>query len=129
MKIVFFDGYCSLCNHLIDWLIRIDQTGVLKFAPLQGETALRFLGKADKSIDPDTVVYLRNGETFERSTALIHILSDLEGPWRFARVLFIVPRFIRDYVYAVVARNRFRFMKKRETCRMPTQSEQKRLLK
>ena len=56
MKIVFFDGYCSLCNALVDWLIRIDKSNQLKFASLQGETAAKLLGQQKETIDLDTVI-------------------------------------------------------------------------
>lgn len=129
MKIVFFDGYCSLCNALVDWLIRIDKGGQLKFASLQGETAAKLLGRSTETIDVDTVVYIKDGEKFERSAAVLWILSDIGGAWAFARIFLLVPKGIRDLLYKVVAKNRFRFIKKRETCRMPTLAEQSRLLR
>lgn len=128
MKIVFFDGYCSLCNALVDWLIRIDKTNQLKFASLQGETAVKILGQQQGAIDVNTVVYVRDGVRSEQSTAVLNILSDVGGVWRLARFFLIVPKFIRDVVYQIVAKNRYRFIKKRETCRMPTESERGRLL-
>lgn len=128
MKIVFFDGYCSLCNSLVDWLIRIDNTNQLNFASLQGETAAKRLGQQGKPIDVDTVVYVRCGARSEQSTAVLNILSDVGGFWGLARIFWIVPKFIRDLAYRVIAKNRYRFIKKRQTCRMPTQSERGRLL-
>jgi predicted DCC family thiol-disulfide oxidoreductase YuxK len=128
MKFVFFDGYCSLCNALIDWLIRIDKTGELKFASLQGETANRLLVRDGKPLDIDTVIYLRNDQKYERSTAVLLILSDIGGFWRLTQIFFLIPKFIRDFVYKAVAKNRFRILKKRESCRMPTQDERERIL-
>lgn len=128
MKIVFFDGYCSLCNALVDWLIHIDTSNQLKFASLQGETAARLLNQQNEVIDINTVVYLRNDVRSEQSTAVLNILSDVGGVWGLARIFLIVPKFIRDFVYRLVAKNRYRFIKKRETCRMPTPSERDRLL-
>lgn len=128
MKIVFFDGYCSLCNALVDWLIRIDKTNQLKFASLQGETAANLLGQRNEAIDLDTVVYLRDKDRSEQSTAVLNILSDVGGIWSLARIFLIVPKALRDIIYRLVAKNRYRFIKKRETCRMPTQSERERLL-
>ena len=128
MKIVFFDGYCSLCNALINWLVRIDKTGELKFASLQGETANRLLIRDGKPLDIDTVIYLRNDQKYERSTAVLLILCDIGGFWRFARIFLLAPKIIRDLVYNTVAKNRFRFLKKRESCRMPNREEKDRLL-
>ena len=128
MKIVFFDGYCSLCNALVDWLIRIDKKNQLKFASLQGKTAAKLLDQQKEAIDVDTVVYMRDNARSEQSTAVLNILSDVGGVWGLARIFWIVPKFIRDIAYRLVAKNRYRFIKKRETCRMPTQSERGRLL-
>lgn len=128
MKIVFFDGYCSLCNTLVDWLIQIDKNGQLKFASLQGETAAKLLGQRNTGVDFDTVVYLRDDTKSERSTAVLNILSDIGGVWGLARIFWIVPKFIRDIGYQIIAKNRYRFFKKRETCRMPSQNERDRLL-
>ena len=130
MKIVFFDGYCSLCNSIVDALMRIDKSGRLKFASLQGETAAKRLGAGSTvPIDVDTVVYLRDGEKFEKSEAALRILSDLGGAWTLARLFLVVPAFIRDFVYRIIAKNRFRLIKKRDTCRLPTPQEQDRLLR
>lgn len=128
MKIVFFDGYCSLCNHLVNALMRIDKAGVLKFASLQGDTAERLLGRREPATGAETIVYLRDAAKFERSAAVLHILSDLGGFWRTARIFWLLPEAIRDLCYKLIARNRYRLMKKRETCRMPTQQERERLL-
>lgn len=128
MKIVFFDGYCTLCNALVDWLIRIDKSQQLKFASLQGQTAAQHIGQPKGTIDVDTVVYLRDGQKSEQSTAILYILSDVGGFWGLARIFLIVPPFIRNIFYRIVAKNRYRFLKKRETCRMPTESERGRLL-
>lgn len=128
MKIVFFDGYCSLCNALVDWLITVDGTGQLKFASLQGETAAKLLGQGTAPIDADTVIYLSEGEKYEQSTAVLRIFLDIGGWWSLVRVFLFIPKFIRDFIYKLVAKNRYRFMKKRETCRVPTAQERERIL-
>lgn len=128
MKIVFFDGYCSLCNNLVDWLMRADKTGELKFASLQGDTAEQKLGSSIAPTDVDTVIYLRGDQRYERSAAILHILSDIGGFWGLAKVFFLVPKFIRDWCYRFVAQNRYRIFGKKETCRIPGPEEIERLL-
>lgn len=128
-KILFFDGYCSLCSHLVDQMIRIDKQGVLKFASLQGETAKKLLpSEFVMKVDVDTVLYLRQGQVFDRSTAILMSLRDLGGAWTMVSAFLLVPKFLRDLIYRLVARNRFTFFKRRETCRLPTASEKERLL-
>ncbi len=128
MKIVFYDGYCSLCSTLVDWLVRIDKSRELKFASLQGKTATKLLVQKLGPLDIDTVIYLNGDTMFERSSAVLHILADVGGFWRLSKILFFVPAFVRDRVYNFVAKNRYRILKKRETCRMPTPEEAGRFL-
>jgi predicted DCC family thiol-disulfide oxidoreductase YuxK len=128
MNIILFDGYCSLCNTWVDWLLRRDKSGVLQFASLQGETAAQLLTRHGESLDADTVIYLRKNQTYEQSTAVLLILSDMGGIWCLVRIFFLVPKFIRDFLYKRVAKNRYHFLKKRDSCRVPTQEEQGRLL-
>ncbi|MES2964058.1 MAG: DCC1-like thiol-disulfide oxidoreductase family protein [Bdellovibrionota bacterium] len=128
-KIVFFDGYCTLCNSVVDGLIVLDRNSVLRFASLQGETARRLLAQKDLEIaDPDTIVYLRDGERYERSTAVLMILRDLGGSWKLISIFFFVPRPLRDLGYRFVAKIRYRVFGKRDTCRLPTAEERERLL-
>lgn len=129
MRVLFFDGYCSLCNGLVDWLVRRDKGNRLQFASLQGETAKTHLPSAFRTTgDVDTVLYMREGKIFERSTAILHLLMDLGLPWALVAVFFIVPRFLRDFIYRRVANNRYRWFGKRDTCRIPTLAEKNKFL-
>jgi predicted DCC family thiol-disulfide oxidoreductase YuxK len=128
-KILFFDGYCSLCNSSVDQMVRWDQKGVLKFASLQGETAKRLLpNPASVENDPDTVLYLRGGQIHDRSTAILLSLKDIGGVWALLSVFLMVPKPLRDLVYRFVARIRYRVFGRRDTCRIPTPLERERIL-
>lgn len=126
-RIVFFDGVCGLCNRAVDKLLRIDRKATLRFAPLQGTTAQMFLpkGMADAL---ESVIYLRDGEVLGGADAAIRIMTDLGGWRKIHGVLRLVPRPLRDAVYRWVARNRYRWFGKRETCRMPDPGERDRFL-
>lgn len=127
MKILFFDGHCSLCNGLVDWVMARDKARAIAFASLQGETALRYLSAAAIS-DLDTVLYYRDGETLERSTAILALLGDLGRPWSAARSLTFIPLPLRDWIYRRIANNRYRLFGRRDTCRLPLPHEKDRLL-
>ncbi|MEZ4799056.1 MAG: DCC1-like thiol-disulfide oxidoreductase family protein [Flavobacteriales bacterium] len=120
--IVFFDGVCGLCNTTVDFLIRKDKNRILKYAPLQGITAKERLSEAQYQ-DLDSIVYLRNGSLNRKSTAVLLILFDLGGAWKLISILFIFPRFIRDGVYSIVAKYRYKWFGKKETCRLPSPEE------
>ncbi len=128
MKILFFDGYCTICNSLVDWGLAQDRTKQIKFASLQGETAKRLITDHANLVTPDTVVYFRDEKIYYKSDAVLFFLKDLNGPFSFVSSLFFLPRFLRDFFYSAVARNRYRFFKKRDTCRLPSPDESERLL-
>ncbi|HAW52083.1 MAG TPA: thiol-disulfide oxidoreductase [Flavobacteriales bacterium] len=126
-NIVFFDGLCGLCNKTVDFLIRIDRKDKLVFAPLQGETAKKHLSESQIK-DPDTIVFSQNGRLLIKSTAVIRILIEVGGMWSLFSIFRIFPKFVRDGLYDFVARSRFRWFGKRETCRKPTENERNKLL-
>jgi predicted DCC family thiol-disulfide oxidoreductase YuxK len=121
-SIVFFDGVCNLCNALVDFLVRHDRRRVLRFASLQGNTARELLGPgAGENLS--SVVFYQNGSISTESLAVIRILSRLGGPWGLLSLLRVIPSFLRDPIYGFVARNRYRWFGKRETCRLPSPDE------
>ncbi len=126
--ILFFDGVCGLCNRFIDFVIERDRAGVIRFAPLQGETARERLPTADVS-DVNTMVLCDADGIFRKSTAATRILLRLGGFWGVVgRALRLIPRPLRDAGYSLVARYRYRLFGKKETCRMPTPAERGRFL-
>lgn len=126
--ILFFDGVCGLCNRFIDFVLKHDRFGRVVFAPLQGETAAERLTADDVAV-LDTVVFLDNDRVTRRSSAIVRVLIQLGGFWRLlGSLLWVIPRPMRDLGYRVVAKNRYRFFGKKETCRMPTPDERARFL-
>jgi predicted DCC family thiol-disulfide oxidoreductase YuxK len=128
MNIVFFDGYCTLCNAFIDFLVKIDRKQELKFASLQGETAKKFQLNFSEAIDPNTVIYFRNGQSFEKSKAILMIFEDLGYPWKCAKIFAFIPEFARNKLYDFVAKHRYQLFGKKKTCRLPTETERAQFL-
>lgn len=130
MKIVFFDGYCNLCNFWVDFLFKADKAQILKFASLQGETAKQFLNLQNVSSSEalETIIYFRNNQVYEQSSAVLMILTDLGRGWKLFKVFFLFPKGLRDWIYTIIAQNRYRLFGKRDSCRLPTPSESARLL-
>jgi predicted DCC family thiol-disulfide oxidoreductase YuxK len=133
-NLVFFDGVCVMCNGTVHALVRFDRKKVLSFATLQGLTAETVLGERASEISmPGSMVYVRAWATerearFEQSDAMLQILCDLGGVWRIVSWARIVPRFLRDRVYRWVARNRYRWFGRRESCFVPEPGERGRFL-
>lgn len=131
--LVLFDGKCNLCNGAVQFIIDRERAPNLELAPLQSNVAKErltsALGAAGAEAivngatgngDPDTIVFIEDGKAYTHSTAALHIAAHLGAPWRWAVVFFVVPRFIRDVVYRWIARNRYRWFGKTESCRVPT---------
>ncbi len=126
--IVFFDGVCGLCNHTVDFLLKRDRRGVLKFAPLQGETAAEILPEEVRK-DLNTFVFADHGHLHYRSSAMARILMQLGGFWWLAgALLWLIPSPIRNVAYRIVSRLRYRLFGRKESCRMPTPEERDRFL-
>jgi len=129
LRIVFFDGHCNLCNSFVNWLMQIDRRKFLRFASLQGTTAQRLLNpELLKNTTPESVVYLRNGNQLQKSTAALEMMKDLGGHWKLMAFFQLVPRSLRDFVYDFVAKNRYRIFGHQDTCRVPRPDEAERLL-
>lgn len=128
-NIVLFDGVCNLCNSLVKFIIRYDAGRKIKFAPLQSDIAAELLGNTVAgSFDADSVVYISGERYFTKSAAILHILKDMGRAWKMFYGFIIIPRFIRDFVYDIIARNRYRVFGKRDSCMVPTPDIQERFL-
>ena len=120
--IVFFDGVCGLCNATVDRLLRWDRRGVLRFAPLQGATAERLLSTR-LTVHMDTLVLCDAQGIHLRSEAVLRTAAYLGPPWRLFTVLRVVPRRLRDGVYDLIARRRYRWFGRKQICRLPLPHE------
>lgn len=126
--IVFFDGVCHLCNSFVDFLVSKDKKALLRFAPLQGRTAQALLRPEERD-EPETVLIWHQGRLFSKSDAVLLAFSRIGGPWSFlGSIARRVPRALRNRLYDFVARRRYAWFGKRETCRLPTPEEKSRIL-
>jgi predicted DCC family thiol-disulfide oxidoreductase YuxK len=125
--IILFDGVCNLCNFFIDFIIRKDRKGIFRYAPLQtamGHEKITLFNFNEKSAD--SVILLEGDKYFVRSTAALRILLKLHFPWSLMYVFILIPRIVRDPIYDYIARNRYRWFGKRESCRLPSPEEKER---
>ncbi|MCX6141526.1 MAG: DCC1-like thiol-disulfide oxidoreductase family protein [Candidatus Kapabacteria bacterium] len=124
---VIFDGVCTLCNSTVDFLVRHDTNSTMRFGSFQQENVMALL-RSHNIIEAPTTVYVITAQNtvLEESTAILYLGSLLGGWWKFMSVLaHIVPRPLRDVVYRWVAKNRYRWFGKRESCRVPTEAERR----
>ena len=133
--IILYDGVCGLCNSLVQFLLKHDKSGRLRFASLQSDFAAKVLRR--HGIDPkdlDTVHVVENYElpneqVLQRSDAILRAGSELGGFWSASTaVAKVIPRAFRDVIYRFVARNRYRVFGKYDACMLPEPNQRSRFL-
>ncbi|WP_159888525.1 thiol-disulfide oxidoreductase DCC family protein [Paenibacillus puerhi] len=127
--IVLYDGICGFCQRAVQFILPRDRSGTFRFAALQsevGQSLLQQHGLAGASLD--TFVLIHEGRAYTRSTAGLRVLRELGGMWRWLYSAIIVPTPIRDMVYAMIARNRYRMFGKADACMLPRPEDRKRFL-
>jgi len=129
VPIVLFDGVCNFCNYWVNFMIKHDKKGLLRFASLQGEYGQKMQSKfnLDKT-KLDSVILVSNNKVYFYSDAVIGIGQQLGGIFKLAVILKIIPRSIRDYLYKFVAKNRYRWFGQRDSCMMPSQEVKNKFL-
>jgi len=127
--VLLFDGVCNLCNGSVQFVIEHDPDGVVRFAPLQSETAQDLLAEVGYGdYDFDTVVLVEGGDYYTKSDAALRVARRLERPWSFLRVFRAVPRSLRDWLYGRVADHRYLVFGKKDRCMVPSPEVRDRFL-
>ena len=125
--IIFFDGVCAVCNTTIDFVMSHD-SGIFKFASLQGNTATKVL-RPDLVQPPyKTIVLMDDTGMYVKSKAITRILSHLDWPWNVLGLLRYFPSELADIFYDFFSSNRYRWFGERESCRIPTKAERERFM-
>jgi predicted DCC family thiol-disulfide oxidoreductase YuxK len=132
--ILLFDGVCGLCDRLTQFLLKRDTHDRLLFASLQSEFAAAILNRHGKDTrDLDTVYVVKDFEQpneilLSRSDAILYVLSQLGGVWSLSGAGKILPKWLRDRLYNLVARNRYKVFGKHETCMLPEPKHRRKFL-
>lgn len=119
--ILLFDGVCNLCNGSVQFVIRCDPGARIRFASLQSKVGQRYLDRL--RIDRqalDSLILIEGDRWSRESDAVLRIARYLKGPWTALAILRLIPRPLRDRLYRLIARNRYRWFGKRESCWLPT---------
>ena len=128
-SIVLFDGVCNYCNGRVNFVIKHDKKDRFRFAALQSEVGKAILEKYHvPAVDMSSFVLIEDGKYYLRSTAALRLLKRLGGIYSLLYAFIIVPRFLRDGVYNYVARNRYKWFGKMESCMVPTKEVRGRFL-
>jgi predicted DCC family thiol-disulfide oxidoreductase YuxK len=126
--IIFYDDVCVMCNGFVSLLLRIDRRQQFLFAPLGGETSQKILPPLPEDPSQWSMIYVDESGIHDQSDASLEVYRRLGGIWWLLSLAQLVPRWIRNPAYRVLARNRYRWFGKRDTCRLPTAEEKARFL-
>jgi predicted DCC family thiol-disulfide oxidoreductase YuxK len=127
--VILFDGVCNLCNGSVNFIIKRDRKNRFRFASMQsdeGEKIINHFGLS--SISESTMILIEGSKVHTKSTAALLIAKNLSGLWPLLYIFSIIPKPIRDFAYGIVARNRYSWFGKRESCMIPTDELKRKFL-
>lgn len=128
-RVIVFDGVCNWCNFWVTFTIARDPSGKFKFGLLQSDQARQIMNALGLSVDHiETFFLLERGEVYQKSTAALRVLRQYSGFWPLLYCCIVIPRAIRDTVYDFIARHRYKWMGKSESCRVPTHEDRSRFV-
>ncbi|MCR9181607.1 MAG: thiol-disulfide oxidoreductase DCC family protein [Flavobacteriaceae bacterium] len=120
-KTILFDGVCNLCNGSVVFIIKRDKKDVFRFAAIQSEEGRQLIQNYNIDTSKIDSILLLDGETYyTKSTAALKIARHLKGGYPLLYGFMILPRFLRNWVYDIIARNRYKWFGKKESCMIPT---------
>jgi len=129
MKIVLFDGVCNFCNSSVNLIMKHDKKNIFKFAALQSEKG----GELQKKFglnpkDLSSFILVEEEKYFTKTTAALRVAKHLGFPWKLSYIFIIIPPFIRNISYNIIAKYRYKWFGKRDACRIPTPEEKEKFL-
>ena len=128
-KTILFDGVCNLCNDSVISIIKHDKNDVFRFAALQSDVGRAIVTKYDIDTSQTDSIILINSDNYSvKSTAALKIARQLSGGFPLLYAFMIIPNFIRNWVYDIIAKNRYKWFGKKETCMIPTAELKKKFL-
>ncbi|MCO5231406.1 MAG: DCC1-like thiol-disulfide oxidoreductase family protein [Chitinophagales bacterium] len=127
--LIFFDGVCNFCNSSVLWIIKRDRKKIFYFASLQSKYAQEILSQFKVNTQEiDSIIYIKRNKVFIKSTAALEIAKDLKNSWSCLYILKIIPQFLRDMVYDLFAKQRYRLFGKKSECMIPDPELKERFL-
>ncbi|WP_394232009.1 thiol-disulfide oxidoreductase DCC family protein [Niallia oryzisoli] len=128
MNIILFDGECNLCDFSVQFIIKRDKQALYHFTSKQSDVGQQLLKKHRIPADLDSFILVEGEKCFYKSTAALRVCRNLEGGWKLLHYLIITPKPLRDYVYGMIAKNRYKWFGKKNSCILPSPDLTKRFL-
>jgi predicted DCC family thiol-disulfide oxidoreductase YuxK len=128
MNIILFDGLCNLCNNLVSFLIKYDKNNIYHFAALQTNVGEKIIHKYHILNDRKSIILIKEGIVLYKSDAIIEIAKKLSGWPYLLKYAFLFPKFLRDGIYDLIAKNRYYIFGKKEICPIPSENDKKKFI-
>jgi predicted DCC family thiol-disulfide oxidoreductase YuxK len=126
--VILFDGVCNFCDASVQFILDRDDKELFRFASLQSDAGEELLKKYNVPDDVDSMILIENGKVYYKSSAALRISRHLRGAWKLFYVFMIVPPPIRNVVYDLIAKNRFKWFGQKDSCMLPPPNVRKRFL-
>ena len=129
--VLFFDGVCNLCNGLVNFILKHERNNEIKFAPLQSKAAYETFKKHNIISDQQemkSLIFIVDGKVYTRRRAALKVAGYLKQPFSFAKAFKVIPVFIADPVYDLIAKVRYKVFGKMDQCMIPDENLSKRFL-
>ena len=118
--VIIFDGICTLCEFSVNFIIKNDRHAKFKFVAAQSKRGIEFQRKYGvDTLREGTVILLKGNQVYVKSDAAVEIAKDLDGPWKFLHLLKCIPKPVRDFLYSIISKNRYRWFGKKDECLLP----------
>jgi len=125
---IIFDGVCNFCDSSVKFIIKYDQVAYFQFAPMQSDAGQALLAQYEVPDNMDSVILIEHGKVYFESTAALKICRRLDSFWPVCYIFIMIPPIIRNKMYRLFAKNRYRLFGRKESCLLPTRSQRKRFL-
>lgn len=123
-KIILFDGVCNLCNNSVIKAIKYDTKNTFLFASLQSESGQKIVNHLNINTSKiDSIILYEPGISYDvKSTAALKIMKHFGGFWIITQIGMFFPEFFRNHIYDYIAKNRYKWFGKKESCMLPTEN-------
>ena len=128
MNIILFDGVCNLCSNSVSLLIKYDKNNIFRFAAMQTKAGERIMQEYHILNDRKSIILIKQGTVFYKSDAVIEIAKQITGWPSILKYGFLFPKFLRDGMYDLIAKNRYFLFGKKDTCSTPSEKDIKRFI-
>ncbi|HLQ72798.1 MAG TPA: DCC1-like thiol-disulfide oxidoreductase family protein [Bacillota bacterium] len=128
MKVILFDGVCHFCHKSVQFIIKRDKREQFHFASLQSDVGKDLLKQYNLPEDTESFIFIDGKKAYDKSSAALHLCKHLDSGWKLFYSFIIVPKRVRDFFYTIIANNRYKLARQKETCHIPPKHVRKRFL-